>query len=327
VLRGTTIVKTVTMKTSEAPFTTINTLFDMESENGDGTTRSGAAVFAGNPGDAWALNTAATYRGIQSWFVKDPDNLSEQMLIFTLSAVTDAAEELVFFHRYATEQGFDGGVVEYTSNGSTWTKIAGADFTKNGYNDTVATGNNTQITGDVFGGNSSGYVQSIANLPAGVSAVRFRFAADVGTGSTGWWIDDFMVGTAPTYVFSEVVATSTLPVQTTSEGNVITASAFATSLIVDSSTLAVEAIEEVLDLQVSLIPNPAHNNVRIVWSDQLKQPFTVEMVTLNGQTLKAWNVKASTEKFDINLETYAQGFYLLKIQRNGIVTYKKLIIN
>ena len=327
VLAGSSIVKTVTMNTDETVFTSINTLFDMESENGDGSASSGAAVFAGSAGDQWALNTAATYRGSQAWFVKDPDNLSEQMLTFTLAAVTEAAEEMVFFHRYATEQGFDGGVVEYSSNGTTWNKIDSADFTKNGYNDTVPAGNNTQITGEAFGGNSSGYIQSIANLPAGVSAVRFRFAADVGTGSTGWWIDDLMVGTVPTYAFSDAVATSTLPVQTSPEGNTITASAMATSLIVDGGTLAAEAIEDVLDLQVSLIPNPAHGNVRIVWSDQLKQPYTVQMVTLNGQVLNVWKVKASAADFDIPLEAYSQGFYLLKIQRNDTVTYKKLIIN
>ena len=327
VLAGSSIVKTVTMNTDETVFTSINTLFDMESENGDGSASSGPAVFAGSAGDQWALNTAATYRGSQAWFVKDPDNLSEQMLTFTLAAVTEAAEEMVFFHRYATEQGFDGGVVEYSSNGTTWNKIDSADFTKNGYNDTVPAGNNTQITGEAFGGNSNGYIQSIANLPAGVSAVRFRFAADVGTGSTGWWIDDLMVGTVPTYAFSDAVATSTLPVQTSPEGNTITASAMATSLIVDGGTLAAEAIEDVLDLQVSLIPNPAHGNVRIVWSDQLKQPYTVQMVTLNGQVLNVWKVKASAADFDIPLEAYSQGFYLLKIQRNDTVTYKKLIIN
>ena len=101
----------------------------------------------------------------------------------------------------------------------------------------------------------------------------------------------------------------------------------ATSLIVDGGTLAAEAIEDVLDLQVSLIPNPAHGNVRIVWSDQLKQPYTVQMVTLNGQVLNVWKVKASAADFDIPLEAYSQGFYLLKIQRNDTVTYKKLIIN
>ncbi|MFT4782077.1 MAG: hypothetical protein ACI9SD_001768, partial [Pseudohongiellaceae bacterium] len=59
----------------------------------------------------------------------------------------------------------------------------------------------------------------------------------------------------------------------------------------------------------------------------INEPFTVEMVTLNGQIINVWNVKASTAKFDINLQQYAQGFYLIKIQRNDKVTFKKLIIN
>jgi hypothetical protein len=86
-------------------------------------------------------------------------------------------------------------------------------------------------------------------------------------------------------------------------------------------------INYLLDSNVSLVPNPAHSKVSIVWSDNIKEPFTVEMVTLNGQIINVWNVKASAENFDINLQQYAQGFYLIKIQRNDKVTFKKLIIN
>jgi hypothetical protein len=299
----------------------------MESATGDGIASSGLGVYAGTAGDKWVLNTDSSYRGNKSWFVKDPDNFSEQFLRFNLETATVADEKLVFFHKYVTEAGFDGGVVEYTTNGTAWTKIAKSAFTNNGYNDTAAPGNNPQILGDMFGGNSGGYVQSIANLPVGVRAIRFHFASDVGTGSAGWWIDDFMVGTSPTYTFSDVLATSTLAVQSTSEGNVITASDYATSLIVGANTLAVEDIDTVFDLNVSLFPNPAHSKVSIVWSDDIKQAFTVQMVTLNGQVIDVWNVKANAERFDINLESYAQGIYLLKIKRDNKITIKKLIIN
>jgi hypothetical protein len=327
VASGTTIVKTVTIGTDLNTFTTINTLFEMESASGDGAVTSGVGVFDLNPGDKWELVSSSSYRGNKAWFVKDPDNFSEQMLTFTLNEATTAGQELVFFHRYATELGFDGGVVEHTNTGAVWTMIPKSDFTKNGYNDTAAPGNNTQIVGDMFGGNSNGYIQSIANLPAGVTAVRFRFAADVGTAGTGWWIDDFMVGNTPTYTFSEVEATSTLLVQSTSIGNVVTASDFATSLIVDPLTLTVDDFDDLLGSNVSLIPNPANSNVSIVWSETNNQPFTVEMVNINGQLINEWNVKANTQKFDINLEPYAQGLYVIKIQSNDKVTFKKLVIN
>jgi hypothetical protein len=232
----------------------------------------------------------------------------------------------VFFHNISTEEGFDGGDVEYTINGLVWTKIANDDFTKNGYNDT-ADAQNTQITGAMFGGSSNGYIQSIANLPAGVTAVRFHFASDSAVGSTGWWIDDLMVGSTPTYAFSDVKAKNSLAGQSTSFGNVVVASDYATSLIINSNALAVDDIQDLLDSNVSLIPNPAHSKVSVVWSDNIKEPFTVEMVTLDGKQINVWNVKENTEKFDINLERYAQGFYILKIQRNDRVTFKKLIVN
>jgi hypothetical protein len=326
-LSGSSIEKIVTIKTSEETFTTINSLFEMESDNTNVTASSGVGVFAGSAGDKWALNTGASYRGNQSWFVKDPGGFSEQFLAFTLNEATTGDEELVFFQRFATEAGFDGGIVEYTIAGGVWVKIEKDEFTKNGYNDVIAPGNNTQITGDAFGGNSGGYIQSIANLPAGVTAVRFHFAADVGTAGTGWWIDDLMVGNTPTYAFSEVEAKSTLAVQSSEAGDTVTDNNFATSLIINSNALAVDDIEDLLASKVSLIPNPAHGKVSVVWSDNIRQPFKVEMVTLDGKQINVWNVKENTEKFDINLEQYAQGFYILKIQRNDSVTFKKLIVN
>jgi extracellular elastinolytic metalloproteinase len=326
VLSGSEIVKTVTIKTSETPFTTISTLFEMESDSGDGVASSGAGVFAGSAEDKWALNTESSYGGNKSWFVKNPADFSEQYLTFTLNEATVADEELVFFHNISTEEGFDGGDVEYTINGLVWTKIANDDFTKNGYNDT-ADAQNTQITGAMFGGSSNGYIQSIANLPAGVTAVRFHFASDSAVGSTGWWIDDLMVGSVPTYAFSDVKAKNSLAGQSTSFGNVVVASDYATSLIINSNALAVDDINYLLDSNVSLIPNPAHSKVSVVWSDNIKEPFTVEMVTLDGKQINVWNVKENTEKFDINLERYAQGFYILKIQRNDKVTFKKLVVN
>ena len=326
-LSGSSIEKIVTIKTSEETFTTINSLFEMESDNTNVTASSGVGVFAGSAGDKWALNTGASYRGNQSWFVKNPGSFSEQFLAFTLNEATTGDEELVFFQRFATEAGFDGGIVEYTIAGGVWVKIEKDEFTKNGYNDVIAPGNNTQITGDAFGGNSGGYIQSIANLPAGVTAVRFHFAADVGTAGTGWWIDDLMVGNTPTYAFSEVEAKSTLAVQSSEAGDTVTDNNFATSLIINSNALAVDDIEDLLASKVSLIPNPAHGKVSVVWSDNIRQPFKVEMVTLDGKQINVWNVKENTEKFDINLEQYAQGFYILKIQRNDSVTFKKLIVN
>ncbi|MFT4802725.1 MAG: hypothetical protein ACI93N_002506, partial [Flavobacteriaceae bacterium] len=297
-----------------------------ESDSGDGVASSGAGVFAGSAEDKWALNTESSYGGNKSWFVKNPADFSEQYLTFTLNEATVADEELVFFHNISTEEGFDGGDVEYTINGVVWTKIANDDFTKNGYNDT-ADAQNTQITGAMFGGSSNGYIQSIANLPAGVTAVRFHFASDSAVGSTGWWIDDLMVGSVPTYAFSDVKAKNSLAGQSTSFGNVVVASDYATSLIIKSNALAVDDINYLLDSNVSLIPNPAHSKVSVVWSDNIKEPFTVEMVTLDGKQINVWNVKENTEKFDINLERYAQGFYILKIQRNDKVTFKKLVVN
>jgi hypothetical protein len=106
---------------------------------------------------------------------------------------------LRFNHAYAFEASpftaFDGGVLEYSTNGgATWTD-AGPLFTDNGYDGTLYGGNPLGAR-RAFVNVSNGYISSRADLAslAGQS-IRFRFR--IGTDSIGddygWFVDDIRI--------------------------------------------------------------------------------------------------------------------------------------
>ncbi|RYY49200.1 MAG: hypothetical protein EOO06_07930 [Chitinophagaceae bacterium] len=102
-----------------------------------------------------------------------------------------------FWGNYNTEDGWDGGVVEISTNGgATWSDL-GALMTENGYNGSMGTGSNNPIGGRAaFTGNSNGWKKTtISLLPfANQNALfRFRAASDDNTADVGWYIDDILV--------------------------------------------------------------------------------------------------------------------------------------
>jgi hypothetical protein len=107
-----------------------------------------------------------------------------------------AGVTLSFWHNYAFESGFDGGVVEISTNGTTWLDI-GTNATVNGYNSTISTGYSSPIGGRrAFSGSISGFVQTLIPLTAyaGKSVyLRFRQADDTSVAATGWYVDDVSI--------------------------------------------------------------------------------------------------------------------------------------
>lgn len=165
-------------------------------------------------GANFAIVTTAANSPVSSWFAPDPNSVSDRRLALaqpiSLPAGTNATLE--FFHRYATEANFDGGVLEYSiDGGTTWVDIlAGTGsvpanaqrFLAGAYNSTISTQYSSPIGGrNAWSGTSSGFVQSRVNLSDfGGQNVRFRFrmASDVSVGATGWWVDDIRVAQGTT---------------------------------------------------------------------------------------------------------------------------------
>jgi hypothetical protein len=158
------------------------------------TSTTGGFTSSGN--SAWTPSTAKAHSGNTSWFAPDITTISTTSLTSANTATTSAKpfSILSFWHNFNTENLYDGGVVEYSTNGgSSWTD-ASPLFLSNGYNNIMDA--STSLTGRMaFSGKSQGFGQTTLNLSSfGTTPVQFRFRmeTDNGTGIDGWYVDDII---------------------------------------------------------------------------------------------------------------------------------------
>jgi photosystem II stability/assembly factor-like uncharacterized protein len=104
---------------------------------------------------------------------------------------TNPGVQLSFKNNYKTEGGFDGGVLEISINGGAFADIlaAGGTFAAGGYTGTIGNTNSVLTGRQVWTGDSSGFISTVANLPAASfgQSVQFKWrtAYDTGTNPVG----------------------------------------------------------------------------------------------------------------------------------------------
>ncbi len=167
-----------------------------------------------SPTHAWVTNLDGDYTDLATEYLYTP--------LFMFTGVDSAYLE--FRHWYEAELSWDGGTVEYSIGGGTWT-VLGTTSDVNGlnwYNSTVS-------TMPSWSGSSGGYVYSkyrLASIPAIVNAVlpvqfRFKFHSDGGGTDEGWAIDNFAI-TAPQIPIDAGVSAILLPNAATQTGSPVT---------------------------------------------------------------------------------------------------------
>ena len=117
--------------------------------------------------------------------------------------ISVAAGTVTFRHRYNSENGFDGGVLEYRNiAGGEFQDIvaAGGTFLQNGYNGQLGVSTPNPLGGRAgWTGDSGGYITTIARLPVTANGqnvqLRWRFGADNNGAPAGggWNVDTIQV--------------------------------------------------------------------------------------------------------------------------------------
>jgi len=157
----------------------------------------------------WTVATSAGHSLPNSFAALYNVNAANDLSLAMTSAITlnpgtvSNYTTLSFWHQYNTEEGWDGGVVEIsTDNGATWADL-GSRMIKNKYSGSLGTGSN--LAGrSAFTGTTAGFIETVVNLSsyAGQSIkIRFRFGSDNNTGAnsgtSGWWVDDIVLYSEP----------------------------------------------------------------------------------------------------------------------------------
>jgi hypothetical protein len=165
---------------------------DVEGDLGDWTIQSPQAL---NP---WGPSSTRSTSPIRSWFVGDPPQATEAMLVMPTLPLLLPGTELRFQHYMDSEAGYDGGVLEYSVAGSTW-EDAGAFVTEGSYNGVIDLTQASLLSGrQAWTGDLDGWrsvIVDLSSLAGSQVALRWRFATDATIGDEGWYVDDITVVT------------------------------------------------------------------------------------------------------------------------------------
>jgi len=148
--------------------------------------------------DDWSIiNSSYAHSPANVWFAADVDTVTDKFLVSRTVTLTPLSE-LTFWHRYNMETGYDGCVIEISTDGGTTWEDLGATIIEGGYNDTISTSFSNPIGGrEAWSGESgSTMTRVVADLAAyaGYEAhIRFRIGCDSSVDDDGWYIDDVTV--------------------------------------------------------------------------------------------------------------------------------------
>ena len=162
---------------------------------------SNAWYYPQNPNPYNFDATYATSGQYNMWGYNIP-NRGDYFIHMTSDVTLPGGAFMHFRHAYGFEGFFDGGVVEYsTDGGATWID-ADSLFIDNGYNGRLSSSYNNPLGGRrAFGGESNGYISSRLDLQslAGRNVrFRFRIGTDINIDDYGWFIDDIRIYTCST---------------------------------------------------------------------------------------------------------------------------------
>ena len=190
---GASVVSNIELATDPSFFTSVLLMDPMETDENWSSSNGGFSS------ENFTLVTDNVHTGEYAWFASDIELQSDQYLAINepLSIASNLANPVLsFWHDYDTEASWDGGVVEYSTNGSSWSDL-GQYMVQNGYNSVIQTNPDSQISDrEAFSGQSGGYLNTSVDVSSFAGQdiyIRFRFASDGYVGGLGWYIDQVEV--------------------------------------------------------------------------------------------------------------------------------------
>lgn len=149
----------------------------------------------------WVASNAQSTSAPYSLFTANLASVSDQKIETTNAITLPSNSPYLTFQGYINaESGWDGGVVEIsTDNGVTWSDL-GNSIISGGYLGTLSSSTNPLSGRKAFTANSGGFVKTTINLlsySGQTVKFRFRFGSDASVASTGWYVDDIQIKNVP----------------------------------------------------------------------------------------------------------------------------------
>ena len=172
---------------------------------------TGNWTVSGSGGANWALVTTLSHSPTHSFFVDNPSVVSDRVLAQSNAILLGTGAKVEFHHRFDTEwddQSYDGGVLEYSTNGgTTWHDILAGDgagvpananrFLQGGYNGPISTCCTNPLAGRPAWSGANGSFElvraDLADFAGRSVRFRWRMGTDSSVAATGWWVDDVRV--------------------------------------------------------------------------------------------------------------------------------------
>jgi hypothetical protein len=175
----------------------------------DWFTALGSSADAGT--EPWDVVDGDAHSGRRSWFCANEPRIKDQVVGLTPEfEITDATTELAFHHLFDLEPFWDGGRLEFsTDGGASWHDVLSGDggaipanparIVRGAYTGFVSVG-----TGHPFGGEKAwtgfveGWIETVVGLADFVGLTvqfRWRLGCDRSDARVGWWLDDVVLRT------------------------------------------------------------------------------------------------------------------------------------
>ncbi len=306
-----------TANTTEA--TTVKFLDNVESGGSKWTV--GQVTIPGTPATTtgnWSIVSTKAKSGTKSWFMPDPDGFSNATLTLTNPITVVPNMKLSFWHFYNTEEGFDGGVVEISTNGTVWTDL-GPNFTQNGYNGEIPAENASPIQGPAYTGSSGGFIQTIADLNsfAGQNIrIRYRFASDVLSAGEGWYVDDMFFYVEPVVELNARVNLTAGQITGTDSTKV---------LVTDVPTSVNDRRASAYEFR--MFPNPTTDGLfTLMFNKNASSINEIEISNMFGQSVMKLDPTIINGQIRIDASTLPKGIYTITMKGKEGIRTERLII-
>jgi hypothetical protein len=147
--------------------------------------------------DDWGPSTARSYSQVTAYFSSEPATIKDDYLLTRMIAMPSNAQ-LTFWHAFQTEKGYDGSVIEISTDGGNTFVDLGSHILSGGYTGVISNRTGSPIGGRQAwtGGTLGTWSQVVVDLGSYASqnvVLRFRMTSDNGKAKFGWYIDDVKV--------------------------------------------------------------------------------------------------------------------------------------